>query len=390
MQKSVKTLDIKSEKGHNLDRQRNYGIDLLRIVSMLMIVTLHVLGQGGLLGVEGNEMKKTVLWFMEITSLCSVNCYALISGYVGYGRKIKASSFIKLWFEVVFYLFVFSIGFKIFVPEYVGTFQLFSSFLPISTNKYWYFTAYFALFLFMPFLNVLLDSLNKTEATILLISLIFVFSVFPVILLGKVWGGDLFYTNLGYSILWLSVLYFIGAYLKKYPIRNNVKKCYCLFGALACAIISFVCKCGFSFLSRYIKYTDKLSDLLTDYTSPTILLCAVFLLLFFSRIKINQRLNKIIALVGPTTFGVYIIHLHPNIWMWLQERLVSYINLNVILMVLVIIGTVLAIFAVCSMIDMIRIRLFRICRINQLALKIEAMIRVCFNKVLKSVIDFSK
>lgn len=30
-----------------LERKRNYGIDLLRIVSMWMIVGLHVLGDGG-------------------------------------------------------------------------------------------------------------------------------------------------------------------------------------------------------------------------------------------------------------------------------------------------------------------------------------------------------
>ena len=29
--------------------ERNYGIDLLRIVSMMMVVLLHVLGQGGIL-----------------------------------------------------------------------------------------------------------------------------------------------------------------------------------------------------------------------------------------------------------------------------------------------------------------------------------------------------
>ena len=38
---------------HNLiDRNsgRNYGIDLLRIVAMMMIPLLHVLGHGGILG----------------------------------------------------------------------------------------------------------------------------------------------------------------------------------------------------------------------------------------------------------------------------------------------------------------------------------------------------
>ena len=65
--------------------QRNYGIDLLRIVSMIMIVTLHVCGQGGLLSINTSFHKKFAIDFFETSSFCAVNCYGMISGYVGYG-----------------------------------------------------------------------------------------------------------------------------------------------------------------------------------------------------------------------------------------------------------------------------------------------------------------
>lgn len=80
---------------HNYKRQtdRNYGIDLLRIVSMAMIVVLHVLGHGKLLeSVEAGSPKYYVLWFMETMAYCSVNCYGLVSGYVGYGKRFKLSN----------------------------------------------------------------------------------------------------------------------------------------------------------------------------------------------------------------------------------------------------------------------------------------------------------
>lgn len=35
---------------------RNYGIDILRIISMYMIVTEHVIGQGGLLVRNPNQL----------------------------------------------------------------------------------------------------------------------------------------------------------------------------------------------------------------------------------------------------------------------------------------------------------------------------------------------
>lgn len=87
---------------HNLiDRNsgRNYGIDLLRIVAMMMIPLLHVLGHGGILGtLTPLETHYEIAWFLEIACYCAVNVYALISGYVGYGRKQKYANLIQLSF----------------------------------------------------------------------------------------------------------------------------------------------------------------------------------------------------------------------------------------------------------------------------------------------------
>lgn len=68
--------------------RRNYGIDALRLFSMLLVVTLHVLGHGGVL--ENLVGKKyAVCWLLECFSFCAVNCYGIISGYVGFSDKKK-------------------------------------------------------------------------------------------------------------------------------------------------------------------------------------------------------------------------------------------------------------------------------------------------------------
>ena len=75
------------EKKDDISR-RNYGIDMLRIISMIMIPILHVLGHGGILdATEQLSLKYNVAWFMEIAALCSTNVYGIISGYVGYGTN---------------------------------------------------------------------------------------------------------------------------------------------------------------------------------------------------------------------------------------------------------------------------------------------------------------
>ena len=63
--------------------QRNYGIDLLRIISMFFVLILHCYGQGGIIyhATQGTIQYK-FSWMIEIIAYCAVNIFALISGYV--------------------------------------------------------------------------------------------------------------------------------------------------------------------------------------------------------------------------------------------------------------------------------------------------------------------
>ena len=98
-------------------QERNYGIDFLRIISMFMIVILHILGNGGILAsVQTGSVKYHLTWFMEIASYCAVNCYALISGYVGIYSKHKLSNIFYLWIQVIFYTLSITLLFKIISP----------------------------------------------------------------------------------------------------------------------------------------------------------------------------------------------------------------------------------------------------------------------------------
>ena len=65
-----------------MQKERNVGLDLLRIVSMLMIVTLHYLDKRRSFMADRTEYIFMV-FYLVIKSLClvSVNCYVLISAY---------------------------------------------------------------------------------------------------------------------------------------------------------------------------------------------------------------------------------------------------------------------------------------------------------------------
>lgn len=70
-----------------MNTKRYYGIDILRIFSMLGVVLLHMLGAGGVLAnsVRGNE-NYFAAWFLEIAAMCSVNVFAAMTGFL-YGRS---------------------------------------------------------------------------------------------------------------------------------------------------------------------------------------------------------------------------------------------------------------------------------------------------------------
>lgn len=146
---------------------RNYGVDLLRIFSMFMIVVLHVLGHGKLLtSVNEGSSKYLLLWFLETMAYCAVNCYGLISGYVGYGKKFKLSNLFNLWIEVIFYNVTIAILFKFFNSN-IGLKKIVPSLFPLTLNAYWYFSAYFIMFFFTPFFQYLIDRLSKRKSSIL-------------------------------------------------------------------------------------------------------------------------------------------------------------------------------------------------------------------------------
>lgn len=62
---------------------RNYGIDLLRIIAMFAVVILHIQVFGGVINnVKEFSVNYEIAWTLETLCYCAVDIYVIITGYV--------------------------------------------------------------------------------------------------------------------------------------------------------------------------------------------------------------------------------------------------------------------------------------------------------------------
>lgn len=339
-------------------QKRNVGIDLLRIVSMAMVVALHILGQGGIL--DSSVMLSpnyNIAWFLEIAAYCAVNCYALVSGYVGIRSKHKFSGLAMLWLQVAFYSVTIAIIMH-FTHDAADLKDIIKHGLPVTFTKYWYFTAYFAMWFFVPLMNAAIERLPKKRAGVALLTA-------GVVLLPSTLITDAFRMHGGYGVIWLCYLYLIGAYISTHGFFNTTKGWKSMLVYIACISITF----SYKILANLFWGAGTT---LISYVSPLMLIAAIALLVFFMNLRVHPKLTKAITFVAPLAFSVYLIHTHPLVFSYmLKDKFAFLATENPLLMVLYIFLAIIAIFVVCAFIDYLRVCLFKLLRIRQLLIWLE-------------------
>ena len=356
---------------------RNMGIDFLRLVSMFMVVFLHVLYRGGVLrAATPLTVNYGVAWGFEVAAYCAVNCYGLISGYVGYRAKFKVSNIVLLWLRVVYYTLLITFVFVVGTSGLVGKQGLINAIFPVSTEQYWYFTAYVGMFFFIPLLNMFINRATKKQLAGAVFACVVLFSLFPTI-----FRRDIFYLYEGYSAFWLMVLYLIGGYMGKYNVGRTIKTMKFAGLYILCIVVSWVVKMGMDkrVWDAYGTLPEK--DLLVTYTSPTILLAGVALVILFSRMQIPRRMKKWIGIFAPLSFSVYLIHFHPLIKAHiLQDRFGSYVQHSPVVLAVLLIGTVCLIFFACLFFDLIREFIFKKIKLKERIVNAEQKISKIFKE----------
>jgi surface polysaccharide O-acyltransferase-like enzyme len=329
-------------------------MDLLRLVATGMIILHHLISHGGLLKLFPSLCRSDVLYqSLNIICYCAVNLYGLITGYVEVGKRYRLSRLMELWMQVAVTGLVITGAFALFSDAKPTAGDWLAAAMPLFCDSYWYFTAYFGMYLMLPVLHRMLTGLDRNRYRLLLLTCFVLFTVLPLSP-----RQSSFRLQYGYHILWLITLYATGCYFRRFGFARIGR--YAVPVYIGCMAAAMVSRCVIEAMALRGE-TALHPAWLEQYNTPTMYLASCALLALFSRIRLGERSARIVEALCPMTFGVYLIHVHPLVFNRLIYRFFEHKGgMNGLALLLVVLAMGLGIYAACLALDWLRIRLFRL------------------------------
>lgn len=332
-------------------KKRDSNLELLRIITMLLIVAHHYVVNSGLMAADGVIYSSPLSWrslfllLMGAWGKTGINCFMMITGYFMCKSNITVHKYAKLLCEIMFYRIVINLVFLITGQQAFSLLGLIKIVIPVSQIKDGFTSCFLVFFLFIPFLNILIHKLNQKQHICLLLLCGFMYIAF----------GTLHRVTINY-VSWFMVIYLIASYIRLYPMKlfSNTR----LWGLLTagCIVIasaSVICCAALGMkLNKTMAYY-----FVSDSNTFLAVATGVCSFLFFKNLRI--RYNPFINTVAASTFGVLLIHANSDTmrqWLW-GDLLDNVGHYGSPFMPLHAIGCCLLIFAACTAIDVVRIRL---------------------------------
>lgn len=335
-------------------KNRNSNLELLRIISMVLIVATHYVIHGFNINELTYSANKYILDIVYLLGKSGVECFVLITGYFMINSNFTLKKLVRLLSTVSFYsIFILILFCTILNPvNKIGIIDIIKSFFPVIFYQYWFVTIYVVLMILSPFINMGIKSISKKTYKFLLCTLVLMWSVIPTLFLINPAG------MLGFNLVgWFITLYLIGGYIRRYVDHNkhNANKHFKV------AIIFMFILLVSSVLFNYIGYIYNINSFLMGSrhfaarNSIITLIIAIELVIGF--IKLKEKHNNLINIISSATFGVYLIHdniyMRPYIWNTIfnnQERYASeYLIIHAIFAISIV-------YIVCTIVDLIRQR----------------------------------
>lgn len=328
-----------------LKRERDSNLELFRILTMLLIIAHHYVVNsdvGNYIFLYPDSLRAKGLLLFGAWGKTGINCFLLITGYFMCRSSITMQKYAKLVLEVLFYKLVCYIAFSVSGYHSFRLKEFFLLLWPIDSVTDGFTSCYLVFFLLIPFLNILIASMDQRQHGCLVLLLLFVYTV-----LGTIRSIPV---SMNY-VSWFAVVYIVGAYLRYYPVQKfeNIALWggLCLLCVLASAVSILLGMDSGSIIEAYYYVSDS--------NKPFAIATAVCAFLCFKNLRIQH--NRWINWMGASTFGVLQIHANSDVmrtWLW-RDAVKTADAFMTPLLPLNAVGSVIVIFLVCTLLDRVRI-----------------------------------
>lgn len=314
--------------------KRNYNVECLRVIMMILIIMLHLSGEFydlGKVALISNNIEISSVFGFRSLLMVGVSTFAFISGYYGISPKGRTKKLIS------YELMALELGGAILFLECIlGKLcyrDVLVFFMPISSGCCWYFSAYMLLLVFAPIISKGLEQLTKEQFRLIVIAIL----VFGYL-------GYWVFNVLSTDFLTLLCIYLIGRYIRLYPqgCLDKLKTWHLVIAILInFAISSSLVFFGFGKAIKFIENNHN----------PLILITAIAFFFVFQKHKENVVAQQMSRL-AKYSFPVYIAHvslLHAGVIDFKSYQIVSPI-ISVILYAFVV-------YMVFSFVEVLRLHL---------------------------------
>lgn len=292
-------------------KSRNSNIELLRIISMFLIV-LHHFSIHGIFNsnivVNNLTVNKVIAELLVMGGKVGVDLFILITGYFLIESNLRISKLFYLEAQVLTYSVGILIALGMLRNIHYSFLIVIKSIFPVITNSYWFITSYVIIYVMSPVINKTIKSLNKKANIEILAILVFLSFFMPTFFSLKVGVS-----NIGIFL----TLYYIGALIRINFQQINAKQTgiKLFLSSLILSIAGFATLNIVGVLFDVKLFLNKIMHFFSD-SSIFILGIAIGMFLIFLNKK--EFSNKYINFIASLSFGVYLIHdnflMRPILW----------------------------------------------------------------------------
>lgn len=320
-------------------RERNSNFEILRIVSILLIIAHHFSVHGGFDFGSTVSFNSIMMELFILGGKVGVNCFVLISGYfLVNSNQLNFRKLLLLWVKVFVYS---TVLFAIFCGVGKLAFswkELIHSALPVIFNQWWFVSVYVLLYIFHPFINVALRNISKQAHLVMLLIMLVLWSVIPTFA-GRISGIQ--FSN----FIWFVFLYCVAGYLRLHGLPKKLNA----VSSLLLAVGSYAIVFGIAVVKNVVF---GVANFYYEMESLTMLVPSVFLFLVFAYAK--PRCIKFVNFVSSAMLGVYLLHDHEltmRTYIW-RELFKNYSYTNSPYLVLYALFEIVSVFVVCIAVDL--------------------------------------